>query len=230
MKATYTTSRELANGIFSYLFKPERKIDQIAGQYTELTIKHAGTDSRGDKRWFTIASRPGSEEIDIITRNDPKTTVSSFKMALRELTPGTIVDIADPMGDFVLPIDKSRNLLFIAGGIGITPYLSILDELKNNKDKRFINLIYAFRNKDDQIDLSPYTGELAKLELLSDSDLSENEKLSTELVFTRYQQLKDPLIYIAGPEPMVESFTKDLISKGVDRNDIVSDYFSGYVN
>src|SRR6185369_15796787 len=103
----------------SFWFRPERPVDYIAGQFTEIYLPHSGADSRGERRWFTLSSSPTDALVSITTQFIP-TEGSTFKKELFGLRPGAALKLADPMGDFVLPKDPSIPLLFIAGGLGIT--------------------------------------------------------------------------------------------------------------
>jgi ferredoxin-NADP reductase len=96
------------------------------GQYIGLTLPHAHPDSRGSARTFTIASAPGEPLVQITTRLS--TSPSTFKQALCSLSPGSVVEASSPGGQFVYT-DAARPAVFIAGGIGITPFRAILSDL-----------------------------------------------------------------------------------------------------
>ena len=142
MKVTYLAKKPTAKNIYTFLFKPGTKVRYIAGQSTELKIPHGNTDSRGNKRWFTLSSSPTDYMLSITTKFSDKNG-SSFKKALLGLKPDTILDMAVPMGDFVLPKDASIPLFFVAGGIGCTPFHSIIKYLGNTNEQRDIQLLYA---------------------------------------------------------------------------------------
>ncbi|MHB1864575.1 MAG: ferredoxin--NADP reductase [Candidatus Saccharimonadales bacterium] len=196
---------------FSFFFSVDHILNFIPGQFTELTLKGSGS------HWFTISSRPGLREFSITTR----LTGSQFKDALNNLKVGDVINAAEPMGDFVLPITTTRPILMVAGGIGITPFLSILENGLIIGDDHKLHLLYAASSKSDFIDLSKYS----KL-LLSDRRIVG--RLEAKQILREAGNLNLPYIYTSGPEPMVESLVKDLQSSGIHKDSLVSDYFPGY--
>src|SRR5690606_27786597 len=131
-------------------FEPEIPIRYIAGQYIELFIPHSNPDKRKERRWFTLSSSPTEDLLAITTRLiTPKK--SSFKNALNNLRIGDEIKMLPPMGDFVLPKDESLPLIFVAKGIGVTPFRSMLKYLNDSHKKRSIKLIYVIDNSNDAI-------------------------------------------------------------------------------
>ena len=220
MKTKFVKRIPVADNIYRYQFETERPIKQTAGQFTELTIKHVNPDDRGIKRWFTVSSAPGTSYLEITTRFMPDSS-SSFKKALNSLKTGQEVEAAEPMGDFVLPIDKSLQLLFVAGGIGITPYLSILSHLLETNENRDISLLYAVKNESEALDITNLKKLLSSYELLTG-------RLTSDLILQEANKLESPQIYISGPEKMVEVLTKEVVGGGIDSSRVVGDYFPGY--
>ncbi|HQT83050.1 MAG TPA: FAD-dependent oxidoreductase, partial [Candidatus Paceibacterota bacterium] len=113
------------------------------GQYLEWTLGHRFSDNRGNRRFFTIASAP--TEADGMVRlgakfYEPK---SSFKRALGAMKLNDAISVSHLAGDFVLPKDKKKKLVFIAGGIGVTPFRSQVQHLMNTNDKRSVTLFYS---------------------------------------------------------------------------------------
>lgn len=231
MKLKFVRYEDIAKNIKSFWFKPLDPASYIAGQYTQLHLPHDNADNRGQKRWFTISSAPGEKLLSITTKIDPLRP-SSFKQTLLGLKQGTVVLADDPMGDFVLPKDKSIPLVFVAGGIGITPYHSIVKWLQIQKQKRNIQLIYSVNDP----------GEFAYLPLFDkNAELTttvshpppkwtgQTGRLSAKLILKLCPQAtKNSLVFLAGPEPMVETLYKGLQKLGVDQSCLVADYFPGY--
>src|SRR5579884_2002075 len=149
MKAVFDHAEAEAENIKTFFFKPERPVQYTAGQYTELSISHKHPDKRGLKRWFTLSSPPGGEFVTITTKYAGDGKSSSFKKALFRLAPGSEVNMADPLGDFVLPKLIQTPLIFVAGGIGITPFHSILEWLAGTNEERPIKLLYGVRVEDE---------------------------------------------------------------------------------
>jgi ferredoxin-NADP reductase len=112
----------------------------IAGQYLQLTLAHPSPDSRGVVRSLTIASAPSEPLLQLTTRIGP--TPSTFKQALGRLQPGDLVPATGPYGRFVYT-DLRTPAVFIAGGIGITPFRSMLAELAGRDSRPTTTLLYS---------------------------------------------------------------------------------------
>lgn len=231
MKAALDHVEEVAANIRTFWFRPERPARYVAGQFTELRLPHDNEDSRGNKRWFTLSSSPTEELLSITTKYAGDNS-SSFKKALFDLKPGNEVTLADPMGDFVLPKDASVPLVFVAGGIGVTPMRSMVKYVLDSGEKRDIQLIYAansleevaFRDLFEQYGLKPsYV-----INNPPPNWNGQSGKLSPERILSIAGDLNGKLSYFAGPEPMVESFLKGLKNLGVNKHRLVADYFPNY--
>lgn len=230
MKVIFDHSEDVAKNVKTFWFRPVESARYVAGQFTQISLPLDHPDERGDKHWFTLSSSPTEELIGITTKFAPE-HMSAFKNALGRLQKGTELALADPMGDFVLPKDKTIPLLFIAGGIGITPYRSMIKWLSDQHEKRTIHLVYSVRKAE----------ELAFLDLFQEHDMTftpivtepepdwrgEAGMLTAERILELADTMNDPLIYISGPEPMVEDFFAKL-DKSVPKHRLVTDYFPGY--
>src|ERR1035437_6534264 len=110
MKAVLTRRHHESDNIISFWFEPEKPMNYLAGQFIEINLPHPSSDDRGVKRWFTLSSSPSDAPlVSITTKFNDKS--SSFKAALKNLKPGDMVDMSEPMGDFVLPKDPSIPLV-----------------------------------------------------------------------------------------------------------------------
>jgi len=231
MQVTFVRSHDEADNIKTFYFKPARQVDYTAGQFIELSIPHDNPDERGIKRWFTLSSSPTQELLTITTKFADEHS-SSFKKALLSLEPETELHMSDPMGDFVLPKLVQTPLVFVAGGIGITPFHSILSWLADTQETRPIKLIYGVRSEDEIIFQETFNkaGVHATIVVSDASEAwgGENGRVTAELVLGLEQPSDDTLIYISGPEPMVESLQEDLKKAGVKQNQLVGDFFSNY--
>ncbi|HSX27673.1 MAG TPA: FAD-dependent oxidoreductase [Patescibacteria group bacterium] len=220
MKATFDHRQHETDNIYTFWFKPKEPIKYIAGQFTEIKLPHPKTDDRGDKRWFTLSSSPTDKLLSITTKFAEEKS-SSFKKTLFALKPGTELNLADPMGDFVLPKDKSRPLLFVAGGMGITPYHSIIKWLKDNNEKRHIQLIYAVSKPEYRVFDSLFEDYSLKYTPILGS-------LDLEMILKIAKEDAEKLVYISGPEPLIEDLVKGIEKAGVPKHQLVTDYFPGY--
>ncbi len=220
MKVILDHRSEVANGICTFWFRVDSKPHHIAGQFIELRIPHENKDKRGDKRWFTLSSSPSEPLLSITTKLAPKDG-SSFKSALRSLEPGTELNMATPMGDFVLPKDATIPLVFVAGGIDATPFRSICKYLLDSGESRQINIIYN-AHSDEEVafrDVFESFGEKFKTVI--------DERLTAEKILDIAGGDDDQYIYISGPEPMIESLNKDLRNAGVNKKHIHTDFSLG---
>ncbi|HUA13441.1 MAG TPA: FAD-dependent oxidoreductase [Candidatus Sulfotelmatobacter sp.] len=232
MRLTFSHSQAEASNIKTFFFEPEQEIDYTAGQYIELTIKHPRPDERGIKHWFTLSSSPTDALVSITTKfSEPSST---FKKALANLSRGDKVDFNGPFGDFVLPKLIQTPLVFVAGGIGITPFHSILSWLIANHEQRPIKLIYGVKNEDEIIFLDVFKRADQPVSIVvenpSDSWGGEMGKLNADLILGIGQPTEDSLVYVSGPEPMVEALEKELIKKGIKKSQLVLDFFPNYTS
>jgi ferredoxin-NADP reductase len=230
MKVTFVRSQAEAENITTFYFKPERPVYYTAGQFAEWTMKHPKPDSRGVKRWFTISSSPTEELVTITTKFADKP--SSFKATLRNMKPGDEILMSDPMGDFVLPKLIQTPLIFVAGGIGVTPFHSILSWLTATKETRPIKLIYGVNNEDEIIFQETFAkaGFTPTIVVKNASAAwgGERGELSAELIMGLAEPSDDALVYVSGPEPMVEKLEKDLKNTGLRSSQFVGDFFPNY--
>ena len=224
MKLTLRKTKQEAIDIFSYIFMPERSLRWQAGQYLHYILNHPKPDDRGVERYFSIASTPHEKLVMLTTRFSPKG--SSFKRALKKFKPGDVIEVREKGGDFILD-HRRKKFVFVAGGIGITPFRAILLDMERNRNPLNVQLLYA--NQDNDF---PYRKELEALkkrhlEFRIDYVVSPkriDEKTIPKLV----PDMDKPVFYVSGPEPMVESLDKTLKKLGVSKQRIKNDFFPGY--
>jgi ferredoxin-NADP reductase len=213
MKLTLRATKREASDIFSFIFVPERPLRWKAGQYLHYILNHPKPDDHGVERYFSIASAPYEKQVMLTTRFPPKG--GSFKKALKKLKPGDAIEAHEKGGDFVLD-HRRKMFVFIAGGIGITPFRAILLDMDRKRKPLNVQLLYANRDND-----FPYRKELETLkkrhpEFRIDYVVSPdrvNEKTIPKLV----PDMDEPTFYVSGPEPMVESLEKNLKKLGVPK-------------
>jgi ferredoxin-NADP reductase len=232
MKAFLDHIKDEAEGIKTFYFRPERPVYFTAGQYAEWTLKHDDPDERKVKRWFTISSAPTSALVSLTTKYAGGDKTSSFKRSLFKMQPGDEILMSDPMGDFVLPKLIQTPLIFVAGGIGITPFHSILNWLADTKEIRPIKLLYGVRNEEEIIFQETFDkAGIPVTYVVSDPSSSwggERGRITAEMIMGLGQPSEDTLVYVSGPEPMVEALEKDLPAAGLDKKQFVGDYFPNY--
>ncbi len=207
------------------------------GQYVDLTLLNPPeTDAEGTARSFTVASAPYEEEIMVATR----VRDSAFKRVLGRLEPGAEVEIEGPMGSFTLHHNSSRPAVFLAGGIGITPFLSITRQAAYDRLPHRIYLFYSNHRPED----AAFLDSLAALEkanprfrliaTMTDMDRSstawsgETGFIDAAMVRRYLEKLEEHIFYVAGPPEMVSDMRRMLIDAGADEDDLRTEEFSGY--
>lgn len=232
MRVTLDHTEDIAQNIRTFWFQPERPVRYTAGQFIELTLPHDNPDDRGIKRWFTLSSSPSEAPLVSITTKYATNNSSSFKTALFRLEAGSEVRMSEPMGDFVLPKDISIPLVFIAGGIGITPIRSIIKWLQDNQEHRTIHLLYAANTIDEVAfrELFNLYGAPTDITLKSAPKKWQGHSgtLSADRILELAPNVDNKLYYISGPEAMVETLVSGLKAKGVDSKHLVGDFFPNY--
>jgi ferredoxin-NADP reductase len=220
-------SRVLTPETRELTFRAKRPVSFEPGQFAELTVPHSGVDGRGSRRSFSIASPPNPDGRVSFALRVPENS-SSFKKALLALEPGDTVHATGIGGDFLLPSDPSEPVLLVAGGIGITPFLSQL----RHESSRDAVLVYGVSSPDEV----PFAEELAGVRVVLVGPACprglpegwtyvEAPFLSPELIAEAVPDLADRKAYVSGPPAMVNAVRAGLSKrcKGVK-----TDYFTGY--
>lgn len=231
-KLKFVKSQAENYNVRTFWFEPETKLEYTAGQFIELYLPHESADDRGIKRWFTLSSSPTDDLISITTKFAGN-KASSFKKHLFNMKPGDVLKFVEPMGDFVLPKDESIPLVFISGGLGLTPYHSMVKWLTDTGEKRQIKILMAFKQPKDIIFekmFRDYTPFVTTLVSHPDEDWQgESGLLSAERILRFVGGItENTKLYVSGPEPMVETLENDLLKQAVDKNKLVLDFFPGY--
>lgn len=250
----------VVGNIFSYLVSPKQKLflrfknkteiganlyeivmakggsfDYKPGQYLEWTLPHKGVDSRGNRRYFTIASSPTESDIKLGIKLFPDS--SSFKNALVNLKPNDLMIGAALAGDFVLPSDPNQKLVFIAGGIGVTPFRSMIQYLNDTNQKRDIVMFYTCVSDKEFAYQSIFEKAkaigLKTVYVLTGKGVpttwqGEAGFLSPELIKKHTSDYAERTYYLSGPVVMVNSYKKLLSDMGIPPTRIVTDYFPGF--
>jgi glycine betaine catabolism B len=212
-----------ADGIFSYQFSMPKNLKFKAGQYMEWTVAHNRTDSRGNRRYFTISSSPTEPGV-MFTVKLPADKPSAFKQRLERLKPGDIVLASDLSGTFTLPKDPSKKLAFLAGGVGITPFRSIAKYMIDSGGRRDAALIYS-AGKDTEFSFKNIFDKAAQSGLRT---FYETGRLDGAKISSLLPDYKTRRFYISGPYGFVHAMESALLSLGVGPSNIVTDYFPGY--
>jgi len=225
MKLKLTATKTESPGVVSFLFKPEKPLVWQAGQYLHYVLNHGPTDDRGSDRWFTIASAPHERHVMLTTRFASKKG-STFKNALKALKLGDTIEMSDLDGDFLLG-DLKQEYVFIAGGIGITPFRAMLKHAVHAGKPLRATLLYSNRDK-----VAAYKQELEAMTVRNKNFkihyLFSPQRIDKNTLRDLVPDLKKPLFYVSGPEPMVEAIGKLLLQMGIPARRIKQDWFPGY--
>ncbi len=227
---------KIAKDSYEFVFDKNKGFNFSPGQYMEWTTPQYTTDSRGNRRYFTIASSPTEDDMKIgIKFNNPS---SSFKKFLSGMETGEKVVASQLSGEFILPKDKNQRIVFVAGGIGITPIRSMVKYLIDIKEKRDIILFYACKSLEeiaykDLLDRAEKSIGLKTVYLLSEGGLPKNIKairgrLNKDVIEKEVPDYSERIFYLSGPELMIRSYKQLLLDLGIKRNKIITDYFPGY--
>jgi ferredoxin-NADP reductase len=208
----------------SFFFDGSADVKWKAGQYIHYQLPHANPDDRGIERYFSISSAPCEGRVRLTCRFAPKS--SSFKKALDALPIGGEIEGDFPEGDFCVE-NAAKPLVFIAGGIGITPFRAILIDLERREMPLHIHLLYANKDAD-----APFRAELESFAARHPSVRLNffigDDRLDGNRIRQHVPNLKRHRVYVSGPESMVGSFDQLLKALGVADADVMNDFFPGY--
>lgn len=225
MKFKLISKKTEIPGVESFIFEPSEPLVWKAGQYAHYRLPHEPADDRGVERWFTIASAPFEKQVMITTRVAPEKG-STFKAALEALPVGASIESDYVDGDFTVG-DATQEYVFIAGGIGITPFRAILKEADHAGIKLRVTLLYG--NRDTQVAFKDELNAWSKNNPnLAIRYLTSPERIDEHTIAELVSDLQTPLFYISGPEPMVKSLGATLEKIGVPAGHIKLDDFPGY--
>jgi ferredoxin-NADP reductase len=210
---------------FSFIFKPEKEISWKPGQCIFYKIPHENPDERGTTRHFSISTAPFEKNIMLTSKFDFKKG-SSFKRALFALKEGETVEAFGLRGDFVTKNFK-KKLVFIAGGIGVTPCRSILLDLEYKRKNPEVILLYG--NKDRDIIFKDTLDKLANdHEWLNIYYIIEPQLIDSNIIRENVKDLYNCFYYISGPLIMVQIMKEILLKMNIESKNIIEDYFPGY--
>jgi ferredoxin-NADP reductase len=220
MLVQYSGREQLGPHVWEYSFTPERAVDFTPGQYVDVHLPGVTGDRRGASRVFTLTSLPSDDTLRFAVKH-PRPQ-SLYKQTLQTLQPGSVARIDDAMGDVVLPKSPYVPLTFVAGGLGIASFVSILRSLERSGQKRTLRLLYALRRPEDRL----YGELLDRFPFAAKKEYISPERLTVATIVQNTAQ--DGLVYLSGSERFVEGLRADLQANGVPHEHIIFDFFDGY--
>jgi ferredoxin-NADP reductase len=159
---------------------------------------------------------------------------------LRKASLGLQVKIDGPGGSFVLHRKSEKPAAFLAGGIGITPFLSIIRQAGHDKSPHHLYLFYSNRRPEDApfldllLEATKANPNFHLIATMTEMDKSQREwkgetgYINKDMLTKHLPSLQGPIYYLAGPPAMVAAMRGTLIEAGVDEDDIRTEEFSGY--
>lgn len=222
----------------AYSFYFNRKgldFDFIPGQYLKLFLDIDNPDEKGSSRYFTISSSPTDRDFLTITTRIIK---SSFKIKLNSLNAGEKVRAFGPIGYFDFDPNSLYNNIFIAGGIGVTPYHSLLRYIDSKNLSPKVTLFAAFSYKKDVIfydefkEISERSSNINIIYTLTKEDNLypdfENKRVSIDMIKKYVHEYNNSKFFITGPYEMVISTFEMIKNSGIEEENIFKEDFPGY--
>ena len=234
----FLRKEQLTADTYSFYFdRTAHPFEYLPGQYIRMILMHENPDERGTSRFFTMASPPTEhEELMITTR----VVQSSFKKALLGLLPGQEVQFWGPIGQFVLHEDTQKPLVFLAGGIGLTPYHSMLLYGLEKKIAIPMTLFVACSTSEEIVfyeELTAVTKQLPTVTVVytvthpeesQTAWVGETGRISVNMLKKYVSAPQECIYYISGPGAMVDATEKMLSEMDVSEEHIVLEKFPGY--
>ncbi|MBX4201586.1 FAD-dependent oxidoreductase [Candidatus Saccharibacteria bacterium] len=223
MTLYFEEKTEIQPGVWTFEFRTDEPLTWQAGQYLHYTLKHPNPDDRAEDRYFTISSPPYEGKVQFTTRKASEQS-SSFKQALFGLNKGDAIEAEPPSGKFVWREGDLEHVL-VSGGIGITPFRSMLLQLDHEGKQINADLLYS--NRDDHLIFGALLDELSA----KHPDLRLHKYIGQEITkddLAEYTKKPNAVFYLSGPKSMVESFVAQLLEMGVLDENILKDKFPGY--
>src|ERR1017187_1240935 len=236
-KSKLIRREEVAEGTIAFHFEKPSGFDFKAGQSADVTlIDPPDTDAEGNTRTFSIASPPFEDKLVFTTRMRD----TAFKRSLKNVPLATEVKIGSAAGSFTLHRNPAKSAVFLAGGIGITPFLSIVRQADHDRLPHKLYLLYSNRRPED----AAFRDTLQNLEktnpnfhlICTMTEMSKSKKdwkgetalIDKKMISKHLAVLQGPIYYIAGPPTMVAAMRQTLVGAGVEEDDIRAEEFVGY--
>lgn len=231
-------SEQLAEGTMAFHLERPEGFDYQPGQAVDLLLVENTTGQvlQDVAHTFSLVSAPHETRLTLATRMRD----STYKNTLGALPAGASLWLDGPFGSALVPDASGRPLVLIAGGIGITPFISVVRDAAHQQLQRPLRLLYSNRRPED----TAYLAELQELEhscaafkmLATMTDMSKSAQdwagptgyLDAHSISEFCQDLENPLYLLSGPPALVEAMYDVLDEAGVDEDDISSEGFIGY--
>ena len=237
MKIFLKNKNEIADGTLLFTFEaPDENITYVPGQYVSLKLELRYPDEKGPKRYFSIVNPPendtraGGGKIEIATRISD----TGFKQTLAGMQTGDAAEIARIEGEFLLPEDAEKEIVMVAGGVGVTPFKCMLEDLVQKAEKRKISLLYSNKNKANaafydefsQMEASGYLERIFFVMTRDDSWPGPKGRMNAEFIADNIPDYKEKYFMVAGPPNFVGGISQAIEELKID--DVKLEKFFGY--
>ncbi len=235
LELTYIKKEKVSRDTYSFYFdRNKMNFNFLPGQYLKIFLKIDSPDDRGSSRYFTISSSPTDKDFLVITTRIVK---SSFKLKLNTLKTGKKIRAFGPIGYFDFDAKSTKEQIFLAGGVGMTPAHSIIKFTESKKEKTKILLIVSFQKLSDII----FYNELKEIEARNKNikivyTITKDKKIEgferghiDEKLIRKYSlDFKKAKYFLVGSESF-EFKMVDLVTKmGIPEENIFKENFPGY--
>jgi ferredoxin-NADP reductase len=236
-RTQFVGREEVAEGTMAFRLARPSGFEFVAGQSMNLgLVDPPETDAKGNRRTFSIVSAPFEGELTVATRMRD----TAYKRVLKTMPAGKEIELRGPAGKFTLPAGEAAPAVFLAGGIGITPFVSMLRQAAKDRLSRKLVLFYSNRRPEDAAFLDElialqrsnpnyrFVGTMAEMDKSSRPWDGEMGFIDKAMLGRHLDDIQASVYYMAGPPPMVEAMQKMLEGAGVKSEAIRSDEFFGY--
>jgi ferredoxin-NADP reductase len=234
VRATVAAKRGVAKGTLLVLFAVDDYPDYRPGAYFWVELPDRGhADEKGLRRHISLVTSPTEAGVvGLATRLRD----TAFKRTLAALEIGDAVEVEEPKGSFLLPDDREADYVFVAGGIGITVFRSMLRYIADTAQPYRVTLVYSNRDRES----AAFLDQLEELErridglrvVLTMTDEpgweGETRRLDADVLADILGELGSKTFLVAGPPAMAEAVTDSLLAAGVPEARVRADKFSGY--
>lgn len=235
--APLISRQQVAEGTTAFHLERPAGFEFRPGQAIDLILPGRAQDNSADTRHaFSIVSAPHENELVVATRMRD----SAFKRALAALPMGAPLEVDGPFGSLILHRKTARAGVLVAGGIGITPFMSMLRHAAKEQTPQDLVLLYSNRRPED----AAFLAELQQLarqnprfrlvatmtEMAKSSQPWDGETRMVDSAMVRQimQGLNEPIFYVSGPPGLVEAMRQIVLDAGADEDDLRTEAFHGY--
>lgn len=241
MSQQYSTKfikkEKVAQDAYSFYFERPKGLDFAPGQFLRLTLDISNPDSRGPSRFFSIASSPTEDGYLMIAT---RIIQSAFKKALYSLNGTDVVKITAPFGKFILKENETNHCVFLAGGIGITPFRSMIRNASDKKLSTPITCFTSFRTVQDSMfgkelhEIAKNNPSIKLVETITQPEKSTlpwnglTGRIDADLIKSHVSDISLAKFYLCGPPNLINGLTDVVRSLEVDDDRIFAERFTGY--